>query len=202
MKYPKFFDEIETIKLKDDLSAVLGSLEDGVVEFSYLDIVKSAGHSCPTVAGAFLMTQIALKNLYKNETPKRGEIFVSFKEDSLEGTAGVIANVVSQITGATEFLGFKGLNGKFARHDLMFFKKSIPSNARFTRLDTGQAVDVFYDPSIVKGSPEMNPLMQKIMAGVADSEEKKLFGALWQKRVKEILVDHVDDPNVIWTRKV
>lgn len=70
MKYPKFFDEIQTIKLKDDLSATLGSFEEGLVEFSYLDIVKSAGHSCPTVAGAYLMTQVALKKLYKDELPK------------------------------------------------------------------------------------------------------------------------------------
>ena len=40
MKYPEFFNTIETIKLQDDLSSFLGSIEDGLVEFSYLDIVK------------------------------------------------------------------------------------------------------------------------------------------------------------------
>ncbi len=49
MNYPKFFDDIEPIRLRDELSNFLGTFEDGVIEFSYLDVVKSAGHSCPTV---------------------------------------------------------------------------------------------------------------------------------------------------------
>ncbi len=186
MKYPKFFDEIETIKLKDDLSAVLGSLEDGVVEFSYLDIVKSAGHSCPTVAGAYLMTQIALKNLYKNETPKRGEIFVSFKEDLLEGTAGVVANVVSQITGATEFLGFKGLNGKFTRYGLMQFNDKITTSAKFTRIDTKESLELIYNPSIIPPDEKIPQLMEKLIQDKASLEEKKEFAKLWQERVEKI----------------
>ena len=58
MQYPNLFNEIETIKLQDDLSDFLGTFENGMVEFSYLDIVKSAGHSCPTVAGAYIMTLV------------------------------------------------------------------------------------------------------------------------------------------------
>ncbi|HIP30419.1 MAG TPA: hypothetical protein EYG93_00230, partial [Sulfurospirillum arcachonense] len=61
MIYPKFYDEVETIKITDELSDVLGAFEDGNIEFSYLDVVKSAGHSCPTVAGAFLMLKEGLK---------------------------------------------------------------------------------------------------------------------------------------------
>ena len=56
MSYPSFFDEIESIKVKDPLSNVLGAFEMGEYEFGYVDVVKSAGHSCPTVAGAYLMT--------------------------------------------------------------------------------------------------------------------------------------------------
>jgi len=186
MEYPNFFDEIETIKLKDDLSAILGSLEDGVVEFSYLDIVKSAGHSCPTVAGAYLMTQVALENLYKNEIPKRGEIFVSFKEDSLEGTAGVIANVVSQITGATEFLGFKGLNGKFTRNGLMQFNDKITTSAKFTRIDTKESLELIYNPSIIPPDEKISQLMERLMQDKASLEEKKEFAKLWQERVEKI----------------
>jgi len=49
MKYPEFFDKIETVELYDDLSEFLGAFEDGKVVVSYLDCVKLAGHSCPTV---------------------------------------------------------------------------------------------------------------------------------------------------------
>ncbi len=52
MIYPEFFRKIETIKLQDGLSDLLGTFENGLIEFSYLDIVKASGHSCPTIAGA------------------------------------------------------------------------------------------------------------------------------------------------------
>ncbi len=186
MKYPEFFNNIETIKLQDDLSNFLGTFENGLVEFSFLDVVKSAGHSCPTVAGAYLITLEGLKALYKDGIPKRGDIFVSFKEDASEGVAGVIANVVTQITGATTTSGFKGIGGNFVRHSLMEFDANITSSVRFQRLDNGQKVEVIYDPSSIGGNPLQQELMQKIMQGVATPEEKKSFGELWQQRVENI----------------
>lgn len=186
MKYPEFFDTIETIKLQDELSSFLGSLEDGLVEFSYLDIVKTAGHSCPTVAGAYIMTLVALKELYENETPKRGEISVSFKEDSSEGSTGVIANVITQITGATETFGFKGLNGKFKRFGLMKFNDNITTSAKFQRLDTNKTVEIIYNPNLISFNPSVPVLMEKLLKGIATNDEKKEFGILWQERVKNI----------------
>jgi hypothetical protein len=61
MNHPSFFDTIEKIKLQDPLSAFLGTFENGLIEFSYQDVVKSAGHSCPTVAGAYICTLEGLK---------------------------------------------------------------------------------------------------------------------------------------------
>ena len=197
MKYPEYYDNVKEISLTDPLADVLGSLDEGKVTFSYLQIVKSAGHSCPTVAGAYLITRKALEALYGVETPVRGNIKVEFKENIEEGVAGVIANVISNITGATRITGFKGLNGKFARHSLMYFDKNINSSARFTRLDTNKSVDVFYDPSSVVPDTNMMPIMQKIMIDTASIEEKKQFKLLWQKRVKEILIDNCDNSNVI-----
>lgn len=186
MKYPEFFNSVESIKVVDPLSNVLGAFEDGIYEFTFLDAVKSAGHSCPTVAGAYLITLEGLKALYPNSLAVRGEIKVKFKESLEEGVAGVISNVVSQITGATDKSGFKGLAGKFARHSLMDFNADISSSVRFTRVDSGKSVDVYYDPSSVGGSPKMQQLMQKMMGGMANKEEIKEFGALWQDRVKRI----------------
>ncbi|MCH9740949.1 MAG: formylmethanofuran dehydrogenase subunit E family protein [Epsilonproteobacteria bacterium] len=186
--YPTFFQNIPTITLKDPLSNFLGTFENGVVEFSYLDIVKSAGHSCPTVAGAYLMTLKGLKALYSDDSiPIRGNIYVSLKGDALEGVTGVIANVITQITGATEHSGFKGLNGKFARNNLMKFNADISSALEFKRLDTGKTVQVSYDPSSISANPKMQELMGKLMQGLANPEEKKEFGELWQERVKGIL---------------
>lgn len=186
MKYPDFFKTIEPITLKDDLSNFLGSFEDGIIEFTYLDVVKAAGHSCPTVAGAFLMTREALKVLSKDQTPKRGEIIVEFKEDMEEGVAGVIANVISNITGATSTNGFKGIGGRFSRCDLMFFNCDISSNVRFSNMDSTRSIDVYYDASSVVPEPKQSELMNKIMHGQASKEEAKEFGILWQKRVENI----------------
>lgn len=189
MNYPEFFNTIETIKLQDPLSNLLGTFENGVVEFSYLDVVKNAGHSCPTVAGAYLLALEGIKALYENDSPIRGEIFVSFKEDSSQGVAGVIANVLSHITGATETLGFKGLNGNFARHDLMKFNDSINSSIKLQRLDTGKSVELVYNPSQIAQDEKIPQLMQKIMQNIATSEDKKLFGHLWQTRVEAIFAN-------------
>ena len=186
MSYPTFFDTIETIKVKDPLSQVLGAFEKGEYEFTYLDVVKSAGHSCPTVAGAYIITLEALKALYPNERAVRGNVKVAFEEAFEDGVAGVVSNVISQITGATETSGFKGLQGQFARHSLMSFNEEIDSSARFTRVDTGASVDVTYNPEAVKANPMMMKLMAKLSSGGATEEEVKEFGKLWQDRVKRI----------------
>ena len=190
MSYPPFYDKVETITLYDPLAEVLGSFEKGEIRFKYTQIVKAAGHSCPTVGGAYLMTLKALEALYPDTLPVRGNIKVEFKESLEEGVAGVIGNVISNITGATEKSGFKGLNGKFARHSLMKFDSDISSSVRFTRVDTNQSVDLFYNPSVVAGNPKMQPLMQKVMQQIATQDEKKEFGILWQLRVEEILCNY------------
>lgn len=186
MSYPSFFDEIEVIKVVDPLSNVLGAFDYGLYEFSYLDAVKSAGHSCPTVAGAYLITKEALKALYPTSPAMRGDIKVEFKEALEDGVAGVISNVISQITGATDKSGFKGLAGKFARHSLMDFNAPISSSARFTSISSGKSVEVVYDPNSIMPSPDMQPLMQKMMSASAEPSEIKEFGQLWQNRVKRI----------------
>ena len=187
MTYPQFFNKISTIKLQDELASFLGAFEDGIIEFSYLDIVKSAGHSCPTVLGAYLMTKEGLNALYKNELPKRGQIIVEFKEAQNIGVAGVIGNVIMNITGAAKTNGFKGISGKFDRNHLMKFEQDINgASVRFTRVDTQQSVDVFYDASSIKAHEDMNFLMQKSFQGSASKEEKIEFGKLWQQRVEDI----------------
>ena len=186
MEYPKFFNDIESITLRDELSNFLGTFKDGIIEFTYLDIVKSAGHSCPTVAGAYLSTREALKKLYKDELPKRGEIRVDFKESQTDGVIGVIAQVITNITGATSDFGFKGINGKFNRTNLLFFNQNIDSEIKFTRLDSGESVEVTYNPKSIKPNPKQIELFQKAMQGVATNEELEEFGKLWQSRVEEI----------------
>ena len=200
MNYPEFYNSVKEITLIDPLAEMLGSFKDGIITTTYLDIVKSAGHSCPTVAGAYLITYKALEMLYKNEIPIRGNIRVEFKESIDDGVAGVIANVISNITGATEIMGFKGIGGKFVRHSLMHFDSNIASSARFTRTDNNESVDVFYNPSSIAPDANMMKKKKKIMAGFANDNEKLEFGNLWQKRVREIIVDNCDNKDVIMVK--
>ncbi len=197
MAFPKFFSEVPGITTFDPLALTLGTVEDGIIKYRYTQIVKSAGHSCPTVAGAYLMTLKALDALYPDTPAIRGEIKVEFKEALEDGVAGVIANVISNITGATDKSGFKGLNGRFARHSLMNFDADINSSARFTRVDNGKSVNVDYNPVIVPAHPKMQELMGLVMTQSADEEQVKEFGKLWQERVKRILIDNINNQEMI-----
>ncbi len=184
MEYQAFFDEIEQISVEDELAKFLGVNSDGVIEISYLDIVKTAGHSCGTVAGAYLTAQMGLKALFGETLPKRGEIRVELKRMPEEENAGVVGCVLSNITGATTDYGFGGIpGGKFNRRNLLFYGADIESDVRLTRLDTGESVGVNYRPQKV-----VNP-MQILMSAIGENateEDKASFPERFQAMVKKI----------------
>lgn len=197
MRTPHFFSDIASISLYDPLSDVLGAAEDGILDYTYEDAVKLAGHSCPTVAGAYLMCTHGLKSLYTTDIPVRGEIRVLMKGMLGEGTVGVSANVASFITGATEMGGFHGLGGKFDRRNLLSYEADIAAEMAFERTDTGERVEVSYDPSCVPMDPALKEMLPLVVSGRATEEEKQRFGALWQERVRKILIDFYDDPRLV-----
>jgi len=188
MKYPDFFDKVPSIDLQDPLSDFLGAFEEGKLQISYLECVKLAGHSCPTVAGAYLMALHGLKALYGAELPQRGSVHVSMQESETTGVTGVICNVISFIAGANGASGFKGLNGNMARNNLVSYNIPMDGEVTLTRTDTNQSVTLSYDSSMVPADPMMQPLMGKCIQGLATAEEKKEFGRLWQARVEKILL--------------
>lgn len=196
MRYPDFFTQSPTITLRDPLAELLGAAESGLIHYDYLDAVKLAGHSCPTVAGAFLMTRRALGHLYGEEPPVRGEITVAFRDALDDGVTGVIANVVGMLTGAAGEGGFKGLAGRFSRRGLLTFGAAIEGEIRFTRLDNGAAVEVSYQAGKVAPAPEMAELMGEVLGGAPSAETARRFGELWQERVRRLL-EHADDPEVV-----
>ena len=197
MKYPAFYDQIETIIVADPLALFLGAFEGGVIEYNYLDVARLAGHSCPTVAGAYLMVSHGLKALYGDELPVRGEIEVAMLQNRHEGVCGVIANVFSYITGATEDSGFHGLAGQFDRRQLLSFGQQISATVRFSNKRNGHAVLVSYDSGFVPADADMGGLFSKTISGQANDKEALRFGQLWQNRVKAILCDYADDPRLL-----
>lgn len=196
MSYPAFFDQLPVIRLRDPLAEFLGASEEGILEYRYLDAVKLAGHSCPTVAAAWNMSRLALAALYQTEPPCRGDIRVELRGCHDEGVAGVVANVVSLLTGAAGEGGFKGLGGRFRRQGLLRFAAAVPRELRFTRLDSGRWVDIACNTRVIPADPAMPQLLQRCLSGEADAAARRRFGELWQARVRCLLLEHGDDPEV------
>lgn len=198
--FPDFFAAAPVIRLYDPLADFLGAAEQGLLEYRYEDAVRLAGHSCPTVATAFLMVRAALLRLYGDDTPVRGDIRVDFVDSPTAGVVGVIASIATLVTGATADTGFRGLGGQFNRREKLHFSQPLKAGSmRLTRLDTRQQVAVSADLSTVPGDARMSALMGKCLAGEATAAEQRTFRALWQDRVRRILLDHADNSAVIQT---
>lgn len=194
---PNFFNDVTPIIMRDRLAEVLGAVDKGIIEYTYTDVVKLAGHACPTVAGAYLMVEKGLNALYGDDTPIRGEIKVFVKGLLGEGVVGVISNVASMITGATTIGGFQGLAGHFDRRDLLFFVTDMKADMILERIDTGARVKLSYDPSFVVADERMGELLVRIASGSADADDKELFGTLWQDRVRRILIEFKNDSRLV-----
>ena len=202
MGYPTFFDQVPAIKLYDPLGMLLGAFEQGKLEISYYDCTKLAGHSCPTVASAFLMASYGLKILFPDSLPIRSQIQIEMKASKDEGVTGVIAAVIAYIAGAGDEGGFKGIGGAFGRNDLLSFGHSnIHETVRLSRIDTGDSVMVSVDTKAVPGSQDMMPLMQKALGSTATEEEESRFRALWQARVEAMLLDSTLQNKIIYIKK-
>jgi len=184
MEYPLFFNEIEPIILQDELASFLGVNSDGIIELSYLDIVKTAGHSCGTVAGAYISALLGLRALFGETLPQRGMIKVELKRMPDDDNAGVVGCVFSNITGATTDYGFAGIpTGKFNRRELLFYGVDIETDIRLTRVDTGKSVGVNYYPGRV-----VNP-MKILMSAIgpdASNEDKESFPKRFQEMVQTL----------------
>lgn len=184
MKLPEYFNDIEPIVLRDELSKFLGTSEDGELEISYAEIVKMAGHSCATVAGAWMMTKKGLKALYGDEKPVRGQIKVELRDSASDGSVGVSASVFTNITGAGGANAFNGIGDRFSRRNLLSFGADIEGFVRFTRLDNNRSVEVKYRPANLV---HPSNLMMTAIGPKADDESREAFPHLWQQMVKELL---------------
>ena len=187
MNYPAFFDSIAPLTLRDPLAQLLGVVEDGLITYTYLDMVKLAGHSCPTVAGAWIMCALGLAELYPEFPPTRGAIRVELRGAREEGVTGVLGNCIGFITGAADAGGFKGVAGHFARCNQLLFDADIDGEVRLTRLYQERSVTLSCDFSDVPSDPRLPRLLQGVKQGSAGSRERRELGQLWQARVGEIL---------------
>ena len=140
-----------------------------MLEYRYVDAVRLAGHSCPTVAGAFLMGRAALAALYPEEPAERGNIAVHMPAPEHEGVTGVMAQVLTLLTGAAGDNGFHGIQGHFRRKSLLSFAAQREGEAIvFRRMDTGASVAVSLDTALVPGDPAQGGRLMAILQDRAD----------------------------------
>lgn len=192
-----FFDSVEPIKIKDPLAVALGAMDKNEpFVFTYTDAVKLAGHSCPAVSGAYKLTQVALKSLYGNETPVRGQIKVTFKGGVGYKVNGPISQVVTLITGASGETGFKGLGGgRYNRQNLLSFDETKEADEDavctviFERMDNNKKIEISYNNSMLPANPKMGDLMPLAVTGKGTDAEIREFGELWHERVKAVLMN-------------
>jgi formylmethanofuran dehydrogenase subunit E len=176
----KFFEDIEPIRLREPLAETLGAFqaEGTVLEYTITDVLKMAGHSCPTVSGAYLVCQEALKKLYPGDIPVRGEIAVTVHGEPDECVFGVMGQVFGYVTGAAPLTGFKGLG-------VMIFE--------FKRLYNGQNVLVEFLPDRIPFPDEkarrLGQLLEKVIWEAAKKEEVREFQDLWMEKVRLRLVE-------------
>ncbi len=198
MNYPDFYEQAPVVRTRDPFAEMLGAAQDGVLEYHYADAVRLAGHSCPTVAGAFLMGRAALATLFPDEPAERGAIAIHMPAPESEGTTGVTAQVLTLLTGAASDNGFHGIQGRFRRKGLLSFAEHREGEAiSFKRIDTGAGVTVSLDVSPVPSDPAQGARMAAILYGNADDEQRVAFADAWQDRVRRLLLEFADDPRVI-----
>ncbi|VAV82274.1 hypothetical protein MNBD_DELTA01-584, partial [hydrothermal vent metagenome] len=106
--------------------------------------------------------------------------------------------VIMLITGASPETGFKGLGGKYSRlNKLVFDREDFQfSTFIFQREDTGKAVKIVYNPSMLGEDERMGELTPKVIRGTATIDEKTLFTRLWQGKIRKILLENDEHPGL------
>lgn len=164
-----------SIKIYEPFAAfLLADPEEYEFSISALDVVRFAGHACPSMIGAFLISQRAVKELFpETNICIRGQVGIEIPSGVEEGPTGPISNVFSMIFGAWEKSGFGGLQGKFVRRNLLKYDSAnIPRGTfRFHNLQTGSYVDLRYDHS---------------SAEVPKTEEMS-FQTIWRSKIDIVL---------------
>lgn len=110
---------------------------------------------------------------------------------------GVIAAVAGLVTGAAGPGGFKGIAGRFARDRLIQFESGTGGSLTLVRPASGRAAIARYRPELVPADPEMRSRLHLVLSGEGTRADQTQFAALWQDRVRRILVDFADHPELV-----
>ena len=188
---------VEPIRLQEPLAETLGAIrrKGAPIDYTFVEVVKLAGHACPTTVSAYESCRAALKQLYPDKTPVRGEIEVTIYGAPDDGVYGVIGQIFSYLTGAAPSTGFKGLGPSFRRKDLLTYETESPDPAAtcftFRRKDNGKTVmcRIYHDnmPGLDPGQDaRLGELMPRVLSGQARRDEVSEFKMLWIENIMRL----------------
>lgn len=178
------------IVVRDPFLEFLGLVGPGEpITVGFDELVKAAGHLCPTVAGAYLIVRHGLIALYGDEPAVRGNVRVTAYGGPTDFGYGPISQLVNLVIGAAPETGFGGLAaGRFRRRNLFVFRHDDLRHSEFDfeRLDTGRSVHVTYEPNAVPASPDFAAAIGPALTN-GDTAAVARFRILWIGRVEDIL---------------
>ncbi len=203
-----FYADIPPIAMRAPLASVLGAVTDDTpIYYHYTDCIKAAGHACASVSSAFQMTKLALKALYGDAIPVRGDIEVTYFGERDQGANGPIGQVIQFLTGAATETGFHGLGGRYVRADRFVFLDDGEDHAgitvRYKRTDTGAQVVAVADPGalpLTAAEEEGAQYMPKVVRGSATEQEREKFYLYWQGKNRKLLLE--EHPGVFTITRV
>ena len=197
----EYIQQVPPIMMRDPLIEILGQT-DKPIPYFYEDAVKIAGHSCIVVASAWMMTRLALEQLYPDgEVPVRGQIKIEMPGAEDEWNLGVYSEVMSYVTGAASKYGFSG--SLFAKENpstirknkLIFTEKAVgtpPPKMKwiFTRLDNHKVVTSSWNIALVQPKTDekfLKNIGSKVASGKATPEELAKFHDNWNAAARFVL---------------
>ncbi|OGU35305.1 MAG: hypothetical protein A2068_12270 [Ignavibacteria bacterium GWB2_35_6b] len=138
-------ENVPSIKVIDKKAAAFGSVEEGkepVFEISLKDIGLYFGYITPPVAESYIMTMKALKVLYPDQLPERGQIRVAAQSET------DFMLTASYITGARPYYFVKG----FVNSDLVVdtaIRNDDGYAIYFQRKDNGKTVAALFNRKLI-----------------------------------------------------
>ena len=186
--WPDFYGQAPTIVVKDPMAALVGSLPEGQTLTIHLtDVALYTGHVCPGIASGYMLTKMALKALYPDGTPERGQIRVAAMAPS------DLLDVASYITGARAFYGRDEINAfDLAIDTTLKPKKPGKFVMVFQRKDNGKAVKAVFNKFKLMPAEKakgMKAFLQKMLQGKVSQKEKEQKWTKIQSIVKRILLN-------------
>ena len=197
----EYIQEVPPIMMRDPLIEMLGQTNEPI-PYYYEEASKIAGHSCIVVSSAWMMTRLALEQLYPNgEVPVRGDIQIEMPGAEDEWNIGVFGEVMTYITGATAKNGFsgslfaKGNPLSIRRNKMIYTENTIgtpPPKMKwiFTRLDNNKAVSASWNIKLVQPKTDeqiLKTIGNKVASGTATPEELTNFNNNWNDAALYIL---------------